>query len=305
MAGMSAPRPLLGPNRTKRKGSRTRRGRSPAGMEYATWGDGPRTLLFIPGGPPSTIPTGWWARWTERQFSPYVAAGFTVWLVTRRRGMPIGHTMADIAADHAEFIREEQGGHVDLVVGESLGGLVAQFLAADHPGVLDRLVLVVSGYRVSDWTRDVDSRLATAVSNGHRRAAGAVFAEYALPGTRWAWLRRILAGAFARMVFPRTVPPSDVQVEADAERTSDTSAALPRIEAPVLLIAGDKDRFFPREIVEETARLIKRARIIWHPGKGHLAVAASGQVTREVLDFVRATRPDRGVPGGVGSPTVP
>lgn len=79
-------------------------GVSAEGMEYVVLGTRPRTILLIPGGPGSEIPSGFMARLEERQVRPYLEAGYAVWTVTRRRGMPPGHTVADMAADHACFI---------------------------------------------------------------------------------------------------------------------------------------------------------------------------------------------------------
>ena len=110
-----------------------RRGTFPNGMEYLTWGDGPRTLLSILGGPGSFVPTGTMARMLVRQSRPYVAAGYTNWIVTRRRDMPADHGIADMADDYAQLVTEEFGGRVDLVVAESFGGMIAQYLAARHP----------------------------------------------------------------------------------------------------------------------------------------------------------------------------
>lgn len=255
-------------------------------MEYATWGRGDRSLLFIPGGPASSIPTGLFAWWVQRLFTPYVDAGYTVWYVTRRRGMPLGHTMADIADDHAEFIRDELGGSVDVVVGESLGGLIAQHLAGRHPDTLRRLVLVVSAWGVNEATKGTDGRLAGALARGHTRAAGTAFAEYLVSGARMAWLRRLLAPGIERgFLSGEGVPVQDVLVEADAERTCDTRADLLRVAAPALLIAGDRDKFFPVSLIEETARLLPDARIVWYRGRGHMRVAMSPKVTQDVLVF--------------------
>lgn len=261
-----------------------RRGTSSNGMDFVTYGDGARSLLFLPGGPPSTIPSGWGARWAERRFAAYVARGYTAWQVTRRRGMPLGHAMADIAADHARFIREQLGGRVDVVVGESLGGLVAQHLAGRHPDLLERLVLVASGWRVSGSARAADGRMAAAVFRGDRRAAGAAFGEYLIPGERWAWLRQQLGPLTARLMFPAGVPFQDVAVEADAERSCDTRDVLPNVDVPVLILAGPRDRFFPPPIIEETARLLPDARVIWYPG-GHFRVCGSGRIAGDVLTF--------------------
>lgn len=103
------------------------------GMEYVAWGRGPKVLLLIPVGPGSTAPTGMMLRMYERRYRPVIAAGFAVWVVTRQRDMPAGHTIADMADDYAEIIDEQFNGRIDIIAGESFGGMIAQYVAARHP----------------------------------------------------------------------------------------------------------------------------------------------------------------------------
>ena len=110
-----------------------RTGTSADGIEYSVLGAGPRTLLNLPGGPGSELPSGLLARFTEARFLPFVRAGYAVWTVTRPRGMPPGHTVADMASDCARFVEEHVGAPVDLLLGESYGGMIALHVAADHP----------------------------------------------------------------------------------------------------------------------------------------------------------------------------
>ena len=94
-----------------------RRGAFPNGMEFLTWGAGSRKLLFIHGGPGSELPKGLAGRMLRRWFGPFVKAGFTIWYVTRRRNMPRGHTVADMADDYADVITNQLDGRIDLLVG--------------------------------------------------------------------------------------------------------------------------------------------------------------------------------------------
>jgi pimeloyl-ACP methyl ester carboxylesterase len=257
------------------------------GMEYLCWGSGPKTLLFIQGGPGSTVPQGIMRRMIRRQFEPYLNAGFSVWVVTRRRNMPPGHTISDMAGDYAHVITEEFGGHVDVVVAESFGGMIAQYLAALHPDAFGRIVVVIAAAELSDWGKDVDARMAGALVSGDAGRAGTVFAEYLFPGPRLTWLRRLLGPLIGgRLLAASDYPPEDVQTEARAELSFNSRAVLPRIRPPVLLICGDHDRFFPKDVAAETAGLIPDCTLIWYEGLGHLRVAASSRVARDVLAFV-------------------
>ncbi len=265
---------------------RQRRGTFANGMEYLTLGDGPKSMLFIQGGPGSVLPSGpvGWLR--QRRFVPYVRAGYAVSIVTRRRHMPAGHTVADMAQDYADVIRDEFGGRVDVVVGESFGGMIAQYLAALHPERLGAAVFVVAGCRVDDDAGDVDSRLVSAWVRGDRRKAGEVFGEYLAPGPRFRWLRRLVGPLLLPQMMGAGTPDEDLLTENAAEVAFDSRDVLPRISVPVLLVAGDRDRFFPEAVIKETARLIPEHTVVWYHGKGHMRVGASREVAGDVLRFL-------------------
>jgi pimeloyl-ACP methyl ester carboxylesterase len=254
------------------------------GMEFLTWGSGAKSLLFLPGGPGSAIPRGMTARMSRRWFGPFVEAGYTVWYVTRRRNLPEGHTIADMADDYARVVSEHLDGRADLVVGQSYGGMIAQYLAARHGRACGHVTLMIAAAEVSEWGKQVDSRLASALAKHDATAVGAAFAEYALPGARSAWARRVVAPWIGRsMLSGRHYPPGDLLVEAEAEIAFDSRPVLPGIEVPVIVMCGDRDRFFPRDVVEETARLIPGATLVWYPGQGHLKVATDTGVPHDLL----------------------
>jgi pimeloyl-ACP methyl ester carboxylesterase len=257
------------------------------GMDYLGWGEGPKTLLFLQGGPGSAVPRGLMRRLYRRQFEPYLAAGFAVWIVTRRRNMPGAHTMSDMADDYARVIEEEFGGRVDLVVAESFGGMVGQYLAALHPDSFGRIALIITAAELSDWGKDIDSRMAEALASGDPRRAGTVFTEYLLTGRHTRWLRRLLGPLIGGGLSAGSdYPPEDLLTEARAERLFNSRAVLPLIQGPVLLICGGSDRFFPADVAVETAGLIPDCTLVCYKGQGHLRVGSSNRVARDVLAFV-------------------
>jgi len=268
-----------------------RTGTFPNGMDFATWGGGPRTLLFLPGGPGSAIPTGLFARVSRGWFDPFVEDGYAIWFVTRRRNMPEGHGVEDMADDYALLISDEFGGRVDLVVGESFGGMIAQYVAALHGDTWDHLALVVAAAEVNDWGKEVDSRLCDALKGGDRTGFGMAFAEYVLPGERSRWARRAFGPLIARSLLSgKSYPPADLLVELEAEIAYDARAVLPDIEAPVVLVTGDHDQFFPIEVVEETVRLIPDCTLIVYEGQAHMKAATNKRVAHDVLAFINRRR---------------
>jgi len=263
-----------------------RTGSFPNGMEYVTWGGGTRTCLLVPGGPGTEVPRGSALTMFRRLCRPLTDAGFAVWVVTRRRHMPAGHTIVDMADDYAQVVAEELGGRVDLVVGVSMGGMIGQYLAAAHPDRFGSITLVAAGCEVSEWGKATDARLATALARRDATGVGAAFAAYLLPSDRLRWVRRLLAPAAGRLLMGDGVPPDDVLIEQRAEESFDSRHVLPRIQVPVLLLAGDRDRFFPRDVVVETARLIPRCTLIWYRGRGHLRSAIDRRIASDALAFM-------------------
>ncbi len=266
-------------------------------MAYATWGEGPRSLIFIPGGPGNALPPGFMLRRrVQPLLRPLVDDGYRAWVVTRRRNMPQGHSVADMADDYAALIDDEFDGHVDLVLGVSYGGMITLYLAADHPDRAEHFIVAGAAHEVSDRGKDIDYRMAQGVSDGDRIAAGMAMGEYMLAGDRYRWLRRILAPGLGRMMggAPHEHYRHDIMVEAEAERAFNARDALPRISVPILLVCGDRDMFVPKEVAEEAARLIPHCTLVLYSGQGHGA-SSSKRLGSDALLYVRTRR--AGPPG--------
>jgi pimeloyl-ACP methyl ester carboxylesterase len=246
-----------------------------------------KTVLVIPGGPGNAAPSIRWLRASSGWFRPFVEAGYTVWQVTRRRGMPRGHTMADIADDYASVIASEFGGRVDIVVGISYGGAVVLELAARHPQAAGAFVVVAAASRVNDAGRAADLEFARHLSEGRPGAAMATMAPFIAPG-----LPAPIARAVAAVIGPialRDAHPSfrsDALVEAEAEAAFDATERLPSIRVPVLLIAGDRDGYFPVELIEATMAGLAQGTLRMYPGAGHMKVASTPQGSRDILAWV-------------------
>jgi hypothetical protein len=96
-------------------------------------------------------------------------------------------------------------------------------------------------------------------------------------------------------------------VEADAVVAFDAREILPEIAVPVLLIGCDRDFEFPKEVYEETARLIPDCTLRIYEGKTAVQAGSDKRLPQDVLEFVRqgpAVQPERGAeqPTIVGQP---
>lgn len=261
----------------------------PNTMAYARWGYGDKQLLLMPGGPGNDAPTAARVKWMGRSLRPLVENGYTMWMVARRRGMPQGHTIEDMADDYADLIATEFGGTVDLVVGLSYGGAIGLYLAANHPDRFENIALVGIAHSVDEKGSRLDYDYATALSQGHPIAAGRLMAAAMLSDSRWRWTAPVLGTVMGSILRPAREHPeffSDVMVEAEAEVAFDARPILSRIRVPVLIIDGDRDFYFPSSLVEETARMMPECTLEVYPGKGHVGAIQSRRLARDIFDFI-------------------
>jgi hypothetical protein len=75
-------------------------------------------------------------------------------------------------------------------------------------------------------------------------------------------------------------------VEAEAVVAFDARDVLPGIRVPVLLIGCDRDFEFPKEVYEETARLIPDCTLRIYENKTAFQAGSDKRLPRDVLDFV-------------------
>ena len=254
------------------------------GIPYLRFGEGPKTMLFFAGGPGNLVPSGLGASGFVRGMRPFTFE-YTIYLLTRKSGLSEGYTTKDMSDDYAELVHNQFGGHVDLVMGASYGGLIAQHFAADHPELFDRLVIVMSAHVVSDQAKRLDSRYAELISQRKDREAMALRAEAAFSGLTRSVMAAIL------WLFGKTLLGTiddtfrrDVVIEAQAEANHDAGDSLAQISVPVLIVGSTDDFAFPVSSVEEMARLIPGAQLKLYRG-GHTAAFLDKRFVHDVREF--------------------
>jgi pimeloyl-ACP methyl ester carboxylesterase len=245
-------------------------------------------MLFLAGGPGNTVPSGFGASGFVRGMRAFTDE-YTIILVTRKSHLSEGYTTEAMADDYAELVRGELGGHVDLVMGTSYGGMIAQYFAANHPELFDRLVIVMSGPVVSDEAKRIDLRYAELINQHKDREAMVVRAEAAFSGVARLAMSAIL-WLFGKSLLGKVDETfrNDVVIEARAEADHDSRDILDRITTPTLVVGSTEDFAFPVSTVEDMARRIPGAQLKLYPG-GHTAAFLDKRFHPDVLEFTRLT----------------
>lgn len=181
---------------------------------------------------------------------------------------PAPYGIAELSEQVAALLQQE-GVERTHVAGISLGGLVAQHLAATRPALVDHLALIDTTPRYTDAMRAGWAvRAATARSHGV-----AAMTEQLLPV--WFTDAAIAAGGpavhYVRDCFDRCSGEA-YALACEALAAADLCAGLAQIEAPTLVVCGDDDVEPFRIAAQEMAAQVERASVLWLSPARHASV---------------------------------
>lgn len=256
-------------------------------IPYVRWGTGKKKMIVFSGGPGNTVPSSFVIQFFYREFNPF-AEEYTIYLVARKKGQPKGYSTKDMSNDYAEMINKDFGGHVDIIIGTSFGGMIAQHFAADYPELFDHIVIAIAAHKMSAIGKEIDYKSAKLLSKGKTRNALALIVDALYPPGITRYLYKAIFWLMGGMLLGRMheTYENDVMVEAQAELDHESSDSLTRIQVPILIICGTEDVYFPREYAEEMASLVKGSSLKLYEGKGHMGALEDEAFTKDVFEFI-------------------
>jgi 3-oxoadipate enol-lactonase len=256
---------------------------------YETLGEG-EPLLLIPG-------LGTTRRMWD-SIAPDLASFFSLILIDNRSiGLSVAkrppNSTADWAADIVELLDRLQLTRVD-VLGVSLGGVIAQRLAIDHPSRIDRLVLVSCADCFSPYLR----QMAGLLGHSLRHFPHELFVRTVeLLGTSPEYLDANPQQVEQRVLAKCRSPISSKAIarQLRALSCSEIDSRHYHISAPTLVIAGEHDAMIPSCYSRRMAERIPESCFMVVPGAGHNPlVDVPERVLPEVIEFLQASAPKAG-----------
>lgn len=252
-------------------------------MDYIRFGSGKRVLILLPGlgdGLRTVKGTALPMALLYRKF----AKRFTVYAFSRREPLDEGCTTRDMAAHQASAM-EALGIQRADILGVSMGGMIAQWLAIDFPERVGRLILTVTcpepnpilRESVQEWVElakrgdhagFMDSNLRRIYSEGYYR--------------RNRWLTPLVGALTKPKSYGRFF------LQAEACLTHDALAELPKIKAQTLVIGGEKDLALGGEASRVLAERIPGAELEMYHKWGHGLYEEAGDFNDTVLRFLEA-----------------
>ena len=254
-------------------------------MYYARFGTGPRAVVILPGLSDGLMTVRGKARLLAQPYRAYFR-DFTIYMFSRKDPLPEETSIRAMAADQAEAIRA-LGMDKACVLGVSEGGMIAQYLAADAPGLVDRLALAVTApYANETVQRFVRSRIEEAQRGDHKAimigSAESAYSEKKLKSYRRLYPLLGLVGK-----------PKDYRrflSNANAILRFDARDVLTQIRCPALILGGEEDRTVGPEASRELHTAIAGSELHMYPGLGHAAFEEAPDFNAQVFGFFEGKR---------------
>ncbi|MCF2129492.1 alpha/beta hydrolase [Strepomyces sp. STD 3.1] len=202
------------------------------------------------------------------------------------------YTLADLALDSALLLEHLEVGPAHLV-GRSMGGMIAQSIAARYPKSTRSLVSIYSTTGDPRVGRPTASTKLLLASSPPRTRAQAVRAHLRLTahlaGTRYP-ADEVAEAVHAVITWDRTAGDGAAgiarQIQA-IQASGDRTAELGAVTTPTLVIHGDRDLMVDPSGGHATAIAVAGARLLVVPGMGHhLPDSLADHVIGEIADHI-------------------
>ena len=249
-------------------------------MYYAAFGSGSRTMAVLPGLSDGLATVNGKAWILSLPYRKYLR-DYTVYLFSRKNVMPEGYTIRDMANDQVLAMKQLGLDQVSLL-GVSQGGMIAQCIAADHPGMVKKLVLAVTAPYANDTVRENVSNWIGMAERGDHTAlmtdtAEKMYSEQYLRKNRRAF--PLLARFTKPASYDRFLRNARAILEFDLR------GELEKISCPTLILAGSDDQTVGNEAAYELNRAIAGSELFVYDGLGHGAFEEAKDFYDRVFNF--------------------
>ncbi len=251
-------------------------------MNYLAFGKGKKAFVMIPG-------LGDGLKTTKGMAVPFAimykmfAKDYRVYVFSALNGLKPGYTTRDMAADLKKAMDLLGIAKADIL-GVSQGGMIAQHFAVNNPEAVGKLILAVTSAGANPYIENVIPAWIELAKQG-------AFHELMVDNTvkmyteeyvcKNKWILN-LVGKFGKpKSYDRFI------TMAGACLSHNCRDLLHTIQAPTLVIGGDKDIVVGPNSAKEIADLIPNAMLKTYPEYGHALYEEAKDFNKVVLEFLK------------------
>ncbi|HEX9170872.1 MAG TPA: alpha/beta hydrolase [Roseiarcus sp.] len=212
--------------------------------------------------------------------------------VASRKKPDVPYSLDDMA-DDALGLMDALGVSRAHVVGASMGGMIAQLIAINHPARTKSLTSVMSTTGRRDLPPGDPGALAV-LARGPKSLSrddlieNGVLVRHTLAGPGYPETETEIRAFIERVVDRAPYDPAGVGRQWAAVVTAEPrNALLKAVRCPALILHGDKDPLFPVAAAKDAAESIADAKLVIVPGMGHAIPESLAPVClKHIGDFV-------------------
>ncbi len=250
-------------------------------MDYIAFGTGSRHMIMLPGLGEGLQTIGGTAIPFAVMYRMY-AKKFRVTVFGRRKVLPKTFSTREMAQD-LHFAMQHLGIEKASIVGISMGGMIAQWLAIDHPESVEKLALVVTAPEPNDTLTGCVTRWIGMAEKGDHKAlmldtAVKMYSDAYMRKNRW------MFGILGNVGRPKSY--DRFFTMANACLTHDAFTHLETITAPSLVIGGKRDLTLTGEASEKIAEKIPGAQLYLYDDYGHALYEEAEDFNERLLRFL-------------------
>ena len=250
-------------------------------MDYVSFGKGDKNLVMIPGLGDGLKTVKGLAIAMAIMYRAY-ARRFKVYVFSRKNLLEKDATIQSMAKDQVEAM-VKLGISQAHILGISQGGMIAQRIAIDSPGLVEKLVLAVTLARPNETVRKViDSWTAMAASKDYK----SLFIDTTEKSYTEKYKKRY------RPFYPvlcKIGMPKDFTrfiIQANAILRHNAYDELGMIKCPALIIGAGNDQVTGRGASVELAGGINDCRLIMYEDYGHGVYTEAKDFNSKVMEFL-------------------
>ena len=247
-------------------------------MDYMIFGLGTKPLVYVRGLNITRLRNT--SSSLTKRYEPY-AKNFRLYFVDRRDPVPEHMTVEEIADDVYRAVKE-LGIDRAYVVGNSQGGMIAQYLALNHPDLVEKLVLNVTTAETNPVLKaNVDHWVDFARQDRLADISDEMMGMMYPPGKEPT--EDVYADLVPEELLKHT--PAEFATMAEACLTCSTSDRLHEIKCPVMVMGGGVDVIMSGEASVDLANKLGTEAIIYED-LGHGAYETR-EYQERVVDFLK------------------
>ena len=252
-------------------------------MDYVSFGSGEEILMMLPGLGDGLTTVRGMALPLALSYREYVR-DYKVYIFSRKNALPEDYTTREMAADQAAAM-EKLGISRANVLGISQGGMIAQYLAIDHPKLVKKLVLAVTPARPNPVLQEAVRGWLSMAERGDHKALMIDTAERSYsPGHLRKY--RLAYPLLGQLGKPRDY--SRFLIQGRACLGHEAYPELGKIQCPTLVIGGGQDKTVGPDAAPELAAAIQDSHLFIYDDLGHAAYEEAKDFNKRVMDFLNA-----------------